>query len=243
MTMMNSMSQVLEKEMVRLAHDATVEEEGMEVDAVEEEVDKVAEAAEETTSKNVQLLVVVVMLRTNIAPHPNMPSWIQNKGPSSSLFAPLVKTRRTPNQGFGQVLKKQVALTETDQGGGDENVQDSGDTNWNHPALKKTKKDCDWLQVLAFVTDWTVTPAGLQMEDKSEHPADFADSHADTCVAERNTRIMHLLDKKVNVTRFDPSQGKVTETAHLCFYFYIVITSNHWGEECSILHVDVRVTP
>jgi hypothetical protein len=60
--------------MVRLAHDATVEEEGMEVDAVEEEVDKVAEAAEETTSKNVQLLVVVVMLRTNIAPHPNMPS-------------------------------------------------------------------------------------------------------------------------------------------------------------------------
>jgi hypothetical protein len=74
MTMMNSMSQVLEKEMVRLAHDATVEEEGMEVDAVEEEVDKVAEAAEETTSKNVQLLVVVVMLRTNIAPHPNMPS-------------------------------------------------------------------------------------------------------------------------------------------------------------------------
>ena len=74
MTMMNSVSQVLEKEMVRLAQDATVEEEGMEVDAVEEEVDKVAEAAEETTSKSVQLLVVVVMLRTNIAPHPNMPS-------------------------------------------------------------------------------------------------------------------------------------------------------------------------
>jgi hypothetical protein len=37
-----------------------------------------------------------------------------------------------------------VALTETDQGGGDEkNVQDAGDTNRNHPALKKTKKDCD----------------------------------------------------------------------------------------------------
>jgi hypothetical protein len=56
MTMMHSMSQVSEKEMVTLAQDTAVEEEGMETDAVEEEVDKVAEAAEaeETTSKSMQ---------------------------------------------------------------------------------------------------------------------------------------------------------------------------------------------
>jgi hypothetical protein len=56
MMMMHSMSQVSEKEMVTLAQDTAVEEEGMETDAVEEEVDKVAEAAEaeETTSKSVQ---------------------------------------------------------------------------------------------------------------------------------------------------------------------------------------------
>jgi hypothetical protein len=43
-----------------------------------------------------------------------------------------------------------------------------------------------------------------------EHPTDM-DSHADTCVVGKNTLIMHKLDKKVNVTGFDPTQGKVKD--------------------------------
>jgi hypothetical protein len=45
--------------------------------------------------------------------------------------------------------------------------------------------------------------------DVTEHPTDL-DSHADTCVVGKNAFIVHLLDKKVNVTGFDPSLGKVT---------------------------------
>jgi hypothetical protein len=37
------------------------------------------------------------------------------------------------------------------------------------------------------------------------------DSHADTCVVGKNALIVHLLDKKVNVTGFDPTQGKVKD--------------------------------
>ena len=47
--------------------------------------------------------------------------------------------------------------------------------------------------------------AELQVE---EHPTDM-DSHADTCVVGKNALIVHKLDKQVNVTGFDPSQGKV----------------------------------
>jgi hypothetical protein len=41
-----------------------------------------------------------------------------------------------------------------------------------------------------------------------EHSTDL-DSHADTCVVGKNALIVHLLDKKVNVTGFDPTQGKI----------------------------------
>ena len=47
--------------------------------------------------------------------------------------------------------------------------------------------------------------ADLQVE---ENPTDM-DSHADTCVVGKNAIIVHKLDKQVNVTGFDPSQGKV----------------------------------
>ena len=43
--------------------------------------------------------------------------------------------------------------------------------------------------------------------DASEHPTDL-DSHADTCVVGKNALIDHILNKKVNVTGFDPSLGK-----------------------------------
>jgi hypothetical protein len=44
--------------------------------------------------------------------------------------------------------------------------------------------------------------------DTTEHPT-LLDSHADTCVVGKNAFIAHVLDKKVNVTGFDPSLGKV----------------------------------
>ncbi len=44
----------------------------------------------------------------------------------------------------------------------------------------------------------------------SEHPTDL-DSHADTCVIGKNALIVHILNKKVNVTGFDPSFGKVKD--------------------------------
>jgi hypothetical protein len=47
----------------------------------------------------------------------------------------------------------------------------------------------------------------LQVE---EHSTDL-DSHADTCVVGKNALIVHMLDKKVNVTGFDPAQGKVKD--------------------------------
>jgi len=50
-----------------------------------------------------------------------------------------------------------------------------------------------------------VAVAELQVE---EHPTDM-DSHADTCVVGKNALIVHKLDRQVNVTGFDPSQGKV----------------------------------
>ena len=43
----------------------------------------------------------------------------------------------------------------------------------------------------------------LQVE---EHPTDM-DSHADTCMIGKNALIVHTLDKQVNVTGFNPSQG------------------------------------
>jgi hypothetical protein len=49
-----------------------------------------------------------------------------------------------------------------------------------------------------------------QMDDPTEHTTDL-DSHADTCVVGKNAMIVHLLDKKVNVTGFDPAQGKVKD--------------------------------
>ena len=52
--------------------------------------------------------------------------------------------------------------------------------------------------------------ADIQDGDTSEHPTDL-DSHADTCVVGQNAVIVHLLNKKVNVTGFDPSQGKLKD--------------------------------
>jgi hypothetical protein len=46
--------------------------------------------------------------------------------------------------------------------------------------------------------------------DSTEHPTDL-DSHADTCVVGKNAQIVHILNKKVNVTGFDPSLGKVKD--------------------------------
>jgi hypothetical protein len=46
--------------------------------------------------------------------------------------------------------------------------------------------------------------------DATEHPTDL-DSHADTCVVGKNAFIVHRLNKKVNVTGFDPSLGKIND--------------------------------
>jgi hypothetical protein len=46
--------------------------------------------------------------------------------------------------------------------------------------------------------------------DITEHPTDL-DSHANTCVVGKNAQIGHILNKKVNVTGFDPSLGKVKD--------------------------------
>ena len=66
--------------------------------------------------------------------------------------------------------------------------------------------------VSAFATERiaATTRAKESLEDPTEHPTDL-DSHADTCVVGRNALIVHLLDKKVNVTGFDPTQGKVED--------------------------------
>ena len=44
--------------------------------------------------------------------------------------------------------------------------------------------------------------------DATEHPTDL-DSHADTCVVGKNAFIVRQLNKKVNVTGFDPSLGQL----------------------------------
>ena len=54
-----------------------------------------------------------------------------------------------------------------------------------------------------------MTHAEPQTED-TEHPTDL-DSHADTCVIGKHALIDQVLDKKVNVTGFDPTQGKVKD--------------------------------
>ena len=41
-----------------------------------------------------------------------------------------------------------------------------------------------------------------QLNDPIEHPTDL-DSHADTCVVGKHALIVHLLERKVNVTRFN----------------------------------------
>jgi hypothetical protein len=37
------------------------------------------------------------------------------------------------------------------------------------------------------------------------------DSHADMCVVGKHALIVHMLDKKVNITGFDPTQGRITD--------------------------------
>jgi uncharacterized Zn ribbon protein len=49
-----------------------------------------------------------------------------------------------------------------------------------------------------------------EQQDPKEHKTHL-DSHADTCVAGDNVLVVHVLDKKVNVTGFDPAQGKVKD--------------------------------
>ncbi len=55
-----------------------------------------------------------------------------------------------------------------------------------------------------------MTHAEPPSEDPTEHPTNL-DSHANTCVVGEHVLIDHVLDKKVNVTGFDPSQGKVKD--------------------------------
>jgi hypothetical protein len=62
-------------------------------------------------------------------------------------------------------------------------------------------------RVDAFMTERSSGMTALDMDDTTEHPTGL-DSHADTCIAGMNVLIIHVLDKKVNVTGFDPSQGK-----------------------------------
>ena len=56
----------------------------------------------------------------------------------------------------------------------------------------------------------SATSATHQLNDPTEHPTDL-DSHAYTCVVGKHALIVHLLEKKVNVTGFDPAQGKVKD--------------------------------
>jgi hypothetical protein len=46
--------------------------------------------------------------------------------------------------------------------------------------------------------------------DATEHPADL-DSHAGTCIVGKNALAVHLLKKKVNMTGFDQTLGKVKD--------------------------------
>ncbi len=55
-----------------------------------------------------------------------------------------------------------------------------------------------------------MTHAEPPSEDPTEHPTDL-DSHADPCVVGEHVLIDHALDKKVNVTGFDPYQGKAKD--------------------------------
>jgi hypothetical protein len=46
--------------------------------------------------------------------------------------------------------------------------------------------------------------------DPTEHTTNL-DSHTDTWVVGKNVLVIHVVDKKVNVTGFDPAQGKVKD--------------------------------
>jgi hypothetical protein len=72
------------------------------------------------------------------------------------------------------------------------------------------KKSLSFRSVDAFTTERSAGMTALNMDDKTEHPNDL-DSHANTCVVGMNALIVHVLDKKVNVSGFDPSQGKVND--------------------------------
>jgi hypothetical protein len=50
----------------------------------------------------------------------------------------------------------------------------------------------------------------MHLEDHTEHPTDL-DSHADTCVVGKHALVTLILDKRVNVSGFDPTQGKVKD--------------------------------
>jgi hypothetical protein len=50
-----------------------------------------------------------------------------------------------------------------------------------------------------------------EQQDPTEHTTNLDISHADTCHAGRNVLVVHVLDKKVNVAGFDPTQGKVKD--------------------------------
>jgi hypothetical protein len=49
-----------------------------------------------------------------------------------------------------------------------------------------------------------------EQQDRTEHVTGL-DSHADTCVAGNDVLVVHVLDKKVNVTGFNPAQRKVKD--------------------------------
>jgi hypothetical protein len=72
------------------------------------------------------------------------------------------------------------------------------------------KKSLSFRSVGPCMIERSTGMTALNMDDKTEHPTDL-DSHADTCVVGMNALIVHVLDKKVNVSGFDPSQGKVKD--------------------------------
>jgi len=86
------------------------------------------------------------------------------------------------------------------------------ETNQDETAQFLSSKSKDSASASAFTTERGagMASAAHQLDDATEHSTDL-DSHADTCVVGKRALIVHLMDKKVNVTGFDPAQGKVKD--------------------------------
>jgi hypothetical protein len=65
--------------------------------------------------------------------------------------------------------------------------------------------------VSAFATEQAAAAVTFaEQQDLTEHTTNL-DSHANACVAGENDFVVHVLDKKVNVTGFNPKPGKVKD--------------------------------